>query len=199
MDAQEWDARYTSTPWVWSAEPNMWVVEELSDLAPGKALDLGAGEGRNAVWLARRGWRVDAVDFSRVALDRAGELASTHGVQVNTVEADLTEFEPDEGAYDLVLVVYVHLPRDEMDALLHRAARAARPGGTLFLVGHDVDNIEHGTGGPQDPEILTTTDRVTSVWSELADIRAAEIRRRPVAREDAVVSALDTVVRAVRR
>ena len=198
MDAQEWDTRYTNTPWVWSADPNMWVVQELEGLRPGRALDLGAGEGRNAVWLARRGWQVDAVDFSRVALRRADELAAANGVQVVTREADLTTFEPDEAAYDLVLVVYVHLAHADMDGLLRRAARAARPGGTLLLVGHDVSNIEHGIGGPQDPAILTSASQVTAVWGEMADCEVAEVRRRPVAREDAVVSALDTVVRAVR-
>lgn len=199
MDAQEWDTRYTNTPWVWSADPNLWVVQELEGLRPGRALDLGAGEGRNAVWLARRGWQVDAVDFSRVALRRADELAAANDVRVVTREADLTKYEPEAGAYDLVLVVYVHLPRADMDRLLRRAARAARPGGTLLLVGHDVSNIEHGTGGPQDPEILTATGHVTAVWDDLADCEVAEVRRRPVAREDEVVSALDTVVRAVRR
>ena len=198
MDAQEWDTRYTNTPWVWSSDPNMWVVQELEGLRPGRALDLGAGEGRNAVWLARRGWQVDAVDFSRVALRRADELAAANGVQVVTREADLTTFEPDEAAYDLVLVVYVHLAHADMDGLLRRAARAARPGGTLLLVGHDVSNIEHGIGGPQDPAILTSASQVTAVWDEMADCEVAEVRRRPVAREDAVVSALDTVVRAVR-
>lgn len=199
MDAQEWDSRYTSTPWVWSADPNTWVVQELADLRPGRALDLGAGEGRNAVWLARRGWQVDAVDFSQVALRRADELAATHGVQVLTRAADLTEFEPDEGAYDLVLLAYVHLRRTDMDALLRRAARAARPGGTLLLVGHDVSNLEHGIGGPQDPDVLTSSGQVTAIWDEMTNREVAEVRRRPVTREDAVVSALDTVVRAVRR
>ncbi|MCM2579035.1 class I SAM-dependent methyltransferase [Streptomyces meridianus] len=199
MDAQEWDTRYTNTPWVWSADPNMWVVQELEGLRPGRALDLGAGEGRNAVWLARRGWQVDAVDFSRVALLRADELAATHGVQVATREADLTQYEPEGDAYDLVMVVYIHLAHADMEALLRRAARAARPGGTLLLVGHDVSNIEHGTGGPQDPEILTSVAQVSALWGEMADLEVAEVRRRPVAREDEVVSALDTVVRAVRR
>ncbi|PLW74405.1 class I SAM-dependent methyltransferase, partial [Streptomyces sp. DJ] len=76
MDSREWDERYASRELVWGAEPNRWLVREVEDLAPGRALDLAAGEGRNALWLADRGWRVTAVDFSRTALDRGRRLAA---------------------------------------------------------------------------------------------------------------------------
>jgi SAM-dependent methyltransferase len=75
MHAAEWDARYAGKNLVWEAEPNRWVVEVCAGLPPGRALDLACGEGRNALWLARQGWRVTGVDFSRVALERAGDLA----------------------------------------------------------------------------------------------------------------------------
>ncbi|MFE1785435.1 class I SAM-dependent methyltransferase [Streptomyces sp. NPDC059506] len=76
VDSREWDERYASRELVWGAEPNRWLVREVEDLAPGRALDLAAGEGRNALWLADRGWRVTAVDFSRTALDRGRRLAA---------------------------------------------------------------------------------------------------------------------------
>ena len=155
MDQHQWDEAYASTELVWTAEPNRFVVEELADLVPGRALDLGTGEGRNAIWLAERGWRVTAVDFSAVGLAKAAKLAEKRGVTgVQWVEADLRVYRPGAAAYDLVLMAYIHLPPDEFGALLRTAASALVPGGTLLVVGHDVDNIAHGHGGPQDPRIL---------------------------------------------
>ncbi|MGW2237435.1 class I SAM-dependent methyltransferase, partial [Streptomyces sp. NPDC001759] len=91
MDAADWDQRYRGSELVWRAEPNRFVEEELRDLEPsGRAVDLAAGEGRNAVWLAERGWEVDAVDFSGVALEKAERLAAGRGVRLRTVRADLT-------------------------------------------------------------------------------------------------------------
>ncbi|MFB7506124.1 class I SAM-dependent methyltransferase [Streptomyces broussonetiae] len=193
MDAGAWDERYRSAERVWSVEPNVWVVRELAGLEPGRALDLAAGEGRNALWLADRGWRVDALDFSPVAVGRIKDAAA--GRAVKAAVADVTRYEPEQGAYDLVLLSYLHLPRPEAEKVLQSAARAARPGGTLLLVGHDADNLEHGTGGPQDPGVLTSVESVRAVWDQWADIVVAEVAQRPV---DTAV-ALDTVVRAVRR
>lgn len=195
MDANAWDERYRGDERVWSAEPNRWVARETGGLRPGRALDLAAGEGRNAVWLASRGWRVDAVDFSPVAVRKIETAADYHQEAVNATVADVTRYTPDEGAYDLVLVSYLHLPRPEMQGVLERACRAARPGGTLLLVGHDVSNPEHGVGGPQDVRVLSSVEQVSEVWGRCADIVVAEVARRPV--EDA--EALDTVVCAIRR
>lgn len=195
MDANAWDERYRSDERVWSAEPNRWVAREAGDLRPGRALDLAAGEGRNAVWLASRGWRVDALDFSPVAVRRIETTAEHYRETVHATVADVTRHDPDEGAYDLVLISYLHLPGPEMQGVLERACRAARPGGTLLLVGHDVSNLEHGVGGPQDVRVLSSVEQVTATWGRCADIVVAEVARRPV--EDAV--ALDTVVRAIRR
>ncbi|MFE3637882.1 class I SAM-dependent methyltransferase [Streptomyces sp. NPDC059168] len=205
MDADAWDERYRAVERVWPAGPNMWVVREVAGLRPGRALDLAAGEGRNARWLAGRGWRVDAVDFSPVAVGRMAEGAeevdgTAEGAgesagAVHAAVADVTRYAPEPGAYDLVLLSYLHLPWRDMAGVLERAARAARPGGTLLLVGHDVGNLEHGTGGPQDPDVLSGVERVRAVWEPSADVVVAEVARRPVG--EAV--ALDTVVRAVRR
>ncbi|MDB1090183.1 class I SAM-dependent methyltransferase [Streptomyces sp. ACA25] len=199
MEAAEWDQRFAEKPWAWSAEPNMWVTSELSEEPPGRALDLGAGEGRNAVWLASRGWQVDAVDFSAVALQRASELAGSHRVAIHTHVADLTLFVPQAEGYDLALLCYLHLEPESMESVLHRAVTAVRPGGTLLLVGHDVSNLEHGVGGPQDPDVLTSVALVTEAWEKRAEILFASVERREVRGEDGQSAwALDTVVRARR-
>lgn len=199
MDADGWNERYRAVPLVWSATPNRWLVRETADLPPGHALDLAAGEGRNAIWLAERGWQVDALDFSSVAVERAERLASERGVTLSTRQVDLTEFSPTPDTYDLVLVSYLHLPHPLLNQVLRNAATAARPGGTLLLFGHDVTNLEHGTGGPPDPAVLTSPELVTAAWSEFADITSAEVETREVTTEAGTANALDTVVRAIRR
>jgi SAM-dependent methyltransferase len=198
VDRHQWDERYASSGLVWTAEPNRFVVEELADLAPARALDLGAGEGRNAIWLAERGWQVTAVDFSAVALGKAARLAESRGVTgVRWVEADLREYQPEQDGYDLVLLAYIHLPRAEFDGLLHTAATALAPGGTLLVIGHDVDNIARGHGGPQDPQILHRADDVVTGLPGLT-IRRAGQARRPVQTDEGERVAIDTVVRAQR-
>ncbi len=198
MDREQWDERYASTDLVWTAEPNRFVVDELAGLPVGRALDLGTGEGRNAIWLAERGWQVTAVDFSAVGLAKAAKLAEARGVTgVHWVEADLRGYQPQPGGYDLVLLAYIHLPRPKFGELLAAAVSALAPGGTLLLVGHDVDNIAHGYGGPQDPRILHRVDDVLPVLAGLTIQRAEQVRR-PVQTSEGERVAIDTVVRAQR-
>ncbi len=156
MDARAWDQRYAASDRVWSLGPNQFVATELADLAPAAALDLACGEGRNAIWLAGRGWRVTAVDFSQVAVERgrriAGDLPITWQVgDVLTVELP---------SVDLAVLAYLQLAADERRLAVRRAFGALRPGGTLFVVAHDSSNLAEGTGGPQDPAVLYTAEDV---------------------------------------
>lgn len=199
MDASAWDERYRGADLVWAAEPNRFVERELADLEPaGRALDLAAGEGRNAVWLAELGWDVDAVDFSAVALEKAGRLAAGRGARLHPLCADLTSWSAPEATYGLALVAYLHLPWEQMERVVRQAARAVRPGGTLLLVGHDAANLRQGHGGPQDPRVLYTPEQVAAVWRPYADIVRAESVERPVTTPDGPRTALDALVRAVR-
>jgi SAM-dependent methyltransferase len=160
VDAAAWDRRYAGTALLWSAEPNQFVVEQVAGLPPGRALDIGSGEGRNSVWLATHGWRVTGVDFSSVGLGKARELAHRFGATPEWIEADLTRWTPEFAAYDLILVCYVHLKPDERRSLLRAASAALVPGGTLLVLGHDRTNIGTGTSGPSDPELLLDADEV---------------------------------------
>lgn len=195
MDSQEWDQRYGGSDLVWTAEPNRFVVAELQDLPPGRALDIAAGEGRNAVWLASRGWQVTAVDFSAVGLDNGRRLAARAGVAIDWVCADVREYEPEPGSFQLVLVAYLQLREAELARVLRRAATALAPGGVLLVVGHDVTNLAEGTGGPQDPAVLHTPESITRALGDLTVVRAERVRR-PVAGSPR--DAVDTLVRAVR-
>jgi SAM-dependent methyltransferase len=195
VDSQEWDERYAGTGLVWTAEPNRFVVAELQHLAPGRALDVGAGEGRNAVWLAASGWHVTAVDFSAVGLDKGRRLAEDRGVAVDWVRADVRDYQPEPGSFQLVLVAYLQLREAELDGVLRRTAAALAPGGVLLVVGHDVTNVAEGTGGPQDPAVLHSPKSITRSLGDLTVVRAERVRR-PVtgSHRDAV----DTLVRAIR-
>ncbi|GAA2726791.1 class I SAM-dependent methyltransferase [Actinocorallia aurantiaca] len=189
MDAEDWDRRYSAQEMLWSVEPNRFVAEELAGLAPGRALDLACGEGRNALWLASLGWRVRAVDFSPVAVARAKELDPEGAVAWEV--ADLTAYSFPSAEEDLVLVSYLHLPPAQMRPLLHDAARALAPGGVFFFVGHDRRNLTDGVGGPQDPDILHTPEDVAEALSGLDIVRAERVRR-PVGER----TAIDTLVTA---
>lgn len=190
MDRASWDERYAQTERLWSKGPNMFVADRLGDTPPGVGLDLASGEGRNAIWLAERGWRMTAVDFSEVAIER-GRAASD---DVEFVVADVLTWEPPE-SYDLIVVAYLHLPPSDMRQAVGRVASWLAPGGELFLIGHDVSNIDEGYGGPQVPEILTRVESVVE-WLEGLEIVEAQVVKRPVDTETGRVFARDALVRA---
>ncbi len=200
LTPDDWDARYAGAELVWSASPNPFVASEVERLArtPGRALDLAAGEGRNAVWLAEGGWEVTATDFSPVGLAKARELASARGVDLTLIEADATEPVPAPTAFDLVVVAYLQLPAESLARALGHAAAALAPGGTLIAVGHDADNLTHGHGGPPDPALLWTVEHVTGALGGLTVERAEQVVRE-VATDDGPREAIDTLVTAHRR
>lgn len=196
MTSEGWDARYADRPLVWGREANRFVQAELSSLPPGRALDLASGEGRNAVWLAARGWEVVALDFSRIATERARAVAAEAGVDVDLRHADVLEAELPDAAFDLVLIAYLQLLPAQRRAVVRRAAAALRPGGTFLLVAHDLRNLREGHGGPSTEDVLWTVDEVVDELGETFKIERAEVVEREV--EDAERPALDTLVRARR-
>ena len=200
MDSQQWDERYAGAEFQWTTRPNQFVAAELAGLPPGRALDLAAGEGRNAVWLAERGWRVTAVDFSRVGLDKGRTLSAARGIddaRVAWIVTDLRDYEPEDGAFDLVLIAYFQVVAELRASVLARAAAALAPGGTLLVIGHDLTNLAEGTGGPQDPDVLYTPEAVSAELPGLRLVRAERVHRT-VERDDGPATAIDTLVRAVR-
>ena len=205
MDAHTWDERYAASEQVWSLAPNQFVAAELADLPPGDAVDLACGEGRNAIWLASRGWRVTAVDFSEVAVQRGRERAGRVPVEWrvgDVVTVDLP-------SADLVLLAYLQLPAEERGPVVRRSFDVLRPGGTLFVVAHDTTNLTEGTGGPQDPAVLFTAEDVLHDLGGLAQDRLFDVlRAERVPREVPVTddhggtagrTAWDALVRLTRR
>lgn len=194
---EDWNRRYAGKELVWTAEPNRRFAAEVGDLAPGRALDLACGEGRNAVWLAERGWTVTAVDFSDVALEKARRLAAARDVDVDWVLADVLEYEPEPRAFDLVVVLYLQLPRDELVRAISRAVEAVAPGGTLFVLAHDSANLTEGYGGPKDAAVLYTAEDVVPELGDLLVERAERVERI-VALDEGEAVAIDALVRARR-
>ncbi len=193
-----WDERYAASELVWSAGPNMFVEELARDLEPGRMIDLGAGEARNAIWFAEQGWDATAVDFSAVGIDKANQIADRCEVDLTTVVADLTTYVPEPEGFDLVLLAYIHLPTEQRTTVQDRAIAAVAPGGHFLLVGHDATNLEHGHGGPQSAEVLTSPDElVASLGDDFEVIRAAVADRHVETAEGPRV-AKDTVVLARR-
>ena len=192
---EDWDARYASVENLWAARPNRFLVAEVGELRPGRALDLACGEGQNAIWLASLGWDVVGVDFSEVAIAKAQARAERDGVDVEFVCGDLVAYMPEAGAFDLVLVLYLHIPAEQRRAVLERAAAALAPGGTFVFVGHDLTNLTDGVGGPSDPQILCTPEEIAAELPGL-EIEKAERVLRDVDGEER--DAIDALVRARR-
>ena len=158
-DASFWDRRFGALDYCYGTEPNAFVAECSVQLPPGPVLCLGEGEGRNAVFLARRGHAVTAVDQSSVGLAKARQLAARHGVVLTTVTADLGAFAIRPGAWAGIVATFVHLP-PALRARVHQAAAAGlRPGGGFILEAYHPDQVHHRTGGPVDaPELLMTLE-----------------------------------------
>jgi SAM-dependent methyltransferase len=194
VDRKDWNRKHGEAGLLFGAEPNRFLVAEVTGMKPGRALDLACGSGRNAVWLAQQGWTVAAADFADVALDQARALAAERGVEVEWVEADLREWEPARRAFDLVVALYLQLPAEELGPIMQRAADAVADGGTMLVIGHHSDNLASGSGGPKDPRVLYTPEAVAAELDGLEVEKAEAVLRAVEGERDAI----DALVRARR-
>ena len=149
-----WDSRYSETEWAYGQEPNDFVREQSKVLPPGDALCLAEGQGRNAVFLASLGHRVIAQDLSPVGLNCASKLAATRGLSLLTICADLRNYVPTPESVDLVVAIWMHLPKELRHTVHRRAITALRPGGHLLLEAYTPDQLGLATGGPPVRELL---------------------------------------------
>jgi len=182
---QAWDARYTEEGALSGAEANRLLVELAADLTPGRALDLGSGQGRNAFWLAAQGHTVTGLDLSSVAVDQANAIADEQGLDATFEAVDLTAWDPAEERWDLVVLAYLQVPEAPRQQIHAVAVRALAPGGSLILVAHHLDNITDGVGGPPYPEMLFTEDGLAADFSEL-EIERNEKALRPTENGEAI-------------
>ncbi len=202
FEREAWEERYRAKPTIWSGNPNSQLVAEAADLTPGRALDVGCGEGADAVWLAKRGWWVTAVDISSTALERAATHAAQAGVDtVEFVEADLRVTPPEPASYDLVTAQYMHLPPPARAELYARLADAVAPAGTLLIVGHDPSDLHTTAHRAHFPDMMFTADDIAGALDPAAwEIVVAEYRPRTVTdAEGRDITIGDAVVVARRR
>lgn len=196
---REWDERYSADDRIWSGEPNGALIAEIADLTPGRALDVGCGEGADAVWLASLGWRVTALDVSAVALSRARQVARDAGVDVEWVRAALVEADLPPGGFDLVSAQYPALPKTPGHETERRLLSLVAPGGTLLVVHHaDVDAAygkEHGF----DPAHYVWPADVVAALDETWEVQTDERRPRRLPTGGDPRHTHDLVLRARRR
>jgi SAM-dependent methyltransferase len=204
-----WDERYRSTDRVWSGKPNLHLVDQAEGLTPGTALDVGSGEGADAIWLAQQGWNVTAVDISVVALDRAAEIAAKIGADVAGriawLHEDVSSWDPGHARYDLVSAQYMHMPKPERTDLFRRLANAVAVGGTLLIVAHHPSDLQTTVPRPPTPERFYTADELVAEvlnhgnhgeW----DVVTSAAEPRPATDPDGrTVTVHDTVLAARRR
>ncbi|HEU5390660.1 MAG TPA: class I SAM-dependent methyltransferase [Streptosporangiaceae bacterium] len=198
-----WDDRYRSAGQLWSGQPNAQFAAHAADLEPGEALDAGCGEGADAIWLARRGWAVTAVDVSAVALERAAAAAGAAGgdvaERIGWRREDLLTWIPEPDRYDLVSAQFMHFPRAELTAFHQRLAAAVRPGGTLLLIAHHPDDLHAALNGHPDL-FWYAEDIAASLEPGQWEVRVAEASGRSAIDHDGQpVTVRDTVLRAARR
>jgi SAM-dependent methyltransferase len=169
MDKAFWDSKYSSDEYIYTKEVNRFVKESLSDLVPGKMIDLAGGEGRNTVFFAERGWQAENVDLSSVGLEKCERLAAEKNVSelVFTTNASAADFESKLTPVDLGVVAYLQIPQTELAIAIERLVASIKPGGVFFGVWHALENLKDGFGGPQNPDFLPSESSMKSLLSSL--------------------------------
>lgn len=172
-----WDERYSASGQLWGAEPNRFIAAVFANLPPGTLLDLGCGQGRNAVWLATEGFAVTGLDLSPIAIEQAKALAAEVGVDVAFDVADVATWMPEERSWDYVVLSYFQVLPADRERIHATATGALAPGGTVVVVGHHLENLESGIGGPQYPEVLLTEEMLREDFAVLEIERCETVLR----------------------
>jgi SAM-dependent methyltransferase len=197
---EEWDGWYADRDQVWSGEPNGSLVAEIAAQPPGRALDVGCGEGADAVWLAQRGWQVTALDVSQVALDRGRTAAAAAGVEVAWVHSGLADAPVPSASFDLVTMHYPAVPRTRGADAVVTLLRAVAPGGTLLVVYHADFDEEQARAHGFDPADYLALDDIRAGLDDAWTIEVDERRERKVAASSpGAHHTHDLVLRAMRR
>lgn len=200
---EHWEQHYGERDRVWSGRVNVRLAEVVSSLAPGRALDLGCGEGADACWLAERGWSVVAVDISDTALQRAAVAAEAQGLsdRIEFAQQDLSDGFP-EGTFDLISAQFLHsmIPFDR-PRVLKRAAAAVRPGGLLLIVDHAgpppwVSKLDHHHEFPSAEEVVGSLDLVAAEWER---VRLESVERQATRPDGESATWVDNVIVVRRR
>lgn len=173
-----WNERYAGEELVYGDRPNTFLMEMAGRLPKrGRALDIGAGEGRNALFLASLGLDVLAVDQSAVGMQKAERLARDRGLTLRTQAVDLRDFEAEHASLDIVSSIFVHLPQDLRAAVHERVGRWLKPGGSFVLEAYSPDQLQRDTGGPKDPNLLASLETILAELEGLEIVHQAALVR----------------------
>jgi ubiquinone/menaquinone biosynthesis C-methylase UbiE len=172
-----WDQRYSADEYIYGKDPNEFLANAASNLPKGKILCIAEGEGRNAVYLATHGYEVVAVDSSAVGLEKARKLAQERGVSIETIVADLAEFDIQPDSWDGIVSIFAHLPPATRKQLHTKVVSGLRPGGVLILEAYRPDQLKYKTGGPPNEEFMMTLQSLEEELSGLSFEYAAELDR----------------------
>lgn len=203
MDETFWDDRYRSAPALWSGRPNATLVAEAASWEPGTAIDVGAGEGADAIWLAERGWTVTAQELSSVALERGRAHASDLGAEIaeriTWLHGDLAALALAPASFDLVTSHYVHLASGERETLVRSLAELVAPGGRLMIVAHHPSDLATTIRRPRRPDLFSTAAQLGALLDDRFRIEVSEARPRQIVDQDGnPVTIRDTVLVARR-
>ena len=169
MDNSSWVKKYDTDAYVYTTDVNQFVVELCGNLTPGTAIDVAGGEGRNAVWLAEQGWTVEVIDFAPNALAKARKLAEERGVaqRVITTEASALDFTAQLALVDLAVVAYLHIYSHQFAQAMETTVTAVKPGGYVMGVWHALENLQHNSHGPQNPDSLPSVESLATLCRDL--------------------------------
>lgn len=200
FEQPSWDERYAGPHRIWSGRPNAVLAAEAVELTPGRAVDLGCGEGGDAIWLAERGWQVTGIDFSETGLARAAAHAAERGVadRIEWRQADLRSWTPGGEQWDLVTSHFLHLLDDGMLEATRQMSGAVAPGGTLLVVGHHPDDAHTGLRWSMPGVLFAAEDLQPALDPDLFDVHV-EARPRRETRDGVAHDVRDAVLRARRR
>ena len=172
-----WDERYKEKGFAYGREPNDFLRDMVDRLPIGKTLCLAEGEGRNAVFLARRGHHVTAVDLSIVGLEKASRLAAEHQVSIETIHANLEDFNIAHNSWDAIISIFAHLPPPLRQRLHREIVAGLRPGGIFLLEAYRPEQLKYRTGGPPVEELMMTLESLEEELSGLEWLHAEELVR----------------------
>ncbi len=172
-----WNERYSTDDYVYGTEPNEFLLAHFHIIPMGKVLCPGEGEGRNAVFLARQGYQVTAVDSSKVGREKALRLAERHGVAINYIHADLADFDAGENQWDGIISIFCHLQPQVRHHVYQQIPTALKRGGVFLLEAYTPAQLKFGTGGPPDEAMLMTADKLRKELSGIDFEMLHEIER----------------------
>jgi len=190
-----WDERYSAEEYAYGKTPNQFLEDNYDVIPKGKVLCLAEGEGRNAVFLAKQGYSVTAVDASQVGLQKAEKLAEEHGVSIELVHADLTDFDMGENRWDGIVSIFFPLPSALRKELHKKVVAGLKPGGVFLVEAYTPDQLRHGTGGGNSADTMTTKESLSLELDGLKFKHLIELERDVV--EGIYHTGLGAVVQAI--